>query len=89
MTKKVKHVKPGQKAPVSGKYSVVGPRGGKSGREVTVTRGDPLPPTPKSGQAYQFVKGEYRTVKDPPKHSSIGRSRIKQAVEKVSKRSNS
>ena len=32
--------KPGQKAPVSGQYGVVGPRGGMTGTEVTVTKGN-------------------------------------------------
>ncbi|MEN4012424.1 MAG: YjzC family protein [Bellilinea sp.] len=41
--------KPGQKAPESGQYGVVGPKGGKTGTEVTVTKGETLPPTPKPG----------------------------------------
>lgn len=45
--------KPGQKAPASGQYPVVGPRGGKTGTEVTTTtKGEPLPPTPKPGMGY-------------------------------------
>jgi hypothetical protein len=40
-------MKPGQRAPASGQYEVVGPRGGRTGQERTVTRGEPLPPTPK------------------------------------------
>ncbi|RJQ08783.1 MAG: YjzC family protein [Bacillota bacterium] len=47
-----KTLKPGQKAPESGQYGIVGPRGGKTGREATVTKGEPLPPTPKPGQGY-------------------------------------
>jgi hypothetical protein len=43
---------PGQRAPFSGQYPVVGPRGGSQGREVTVTKGEPLPPTPKHGMGY-------------------------------------
>ncbi len=35
--------KPGNKAPASGQYQQIGPKGGK-GREVTVTKGEPLPP---------------------------------------------
>ena len=38
-------LKPGQKAPASGQYGVVGPRGGKLKKEVTVVKGEPLPPT--------------------------------------------
>jgi hypothetical protein len=47
--------KPGQKAPVSGQYGVVGPKGGKTGTEVTVTKGETLPPTPKPGQGFVLV----------------------------------
>ena len=45
-------LKPGQKAPASGQYGVVGPRGGKLKKEVTVVKGEPLPPTEKPGQTY-------------------------------------
>lgn len=51
--------KPGQKAPKSGQYEIIGPRGGK-GAERTVTRGEPLPPTPTPGSKYRLV--------DPTKH---------------------
>ncbi len=44
--------KPGERAPDSGQYPIVGPRGGDTGKERTVTRGEPFPPTPKSGQGY-------------------------------------
>jgi hypothetical protein len=44
--------KPGQSAPRSGQYEQVGPRGGRTGDERTVVRGEPLPPTPKSGMGY-------------------------------------
>lgn len=48
-------LKPGQKAPVSGQYEKIGPRGGKTGEEVTSTKGKPLPPTPKKGQKLVLV----------------------------------
>jgi hypothetical protein len=48
-------LKPGQKAPESGQYAVVGPRGGNTGTEVTVTKGEPLPPTPRPGQYFVLV----------------------------------
>lgn len=48
-------LKPGEKAPKSGQYGIVGPRGGKTGKERTVTKGEPMPPTPKSGQEYILV----------------------------------
>ena len=54
--------KPGEKAPRSGQYEIVGPRGGGTGDERTVTRGEPMPPTPQSGQGYKLV--------DPTKHKS-------------------
>lgn len=47
-----KPAKPGTTAPASGQYEIVGPRGGRTGEERTVTKGEPLPPTPKSGQGY-------------------------------------
>lgn len=54
-------LKPGQKAPNSGQYQQIGPRGGR-GREVTVTKGEPLPPTKQSGATYTLV--------DPSKNKS-------------------
>lgn len=53
-------LRPGQSAPRSGQYEQVGPRGGRTGEERTVTRGEPLPPTPKPGMGYVLV--------DPTKH---------------------
>ena len=44
--------RPGQKAPDSGQYPVLGPRGGDHGTEVTVVKGEPFPPTPKPGMGY-------------------------------------
>ncbi|OZD30809.1 hypothetical protein CH252_40570 [Rhodococcus sp. 06-1477-1B] len=52
-------LRPGQSAPRSGQYQQIGPRGG-AGAERTVTRGEPLPPTPKPGMTYNLV--------DPTKH---------------------
>lgn len=49
------YLKPGQKAPVSGQYSVHGPRGGSQNREVTVVKGEPMPPTQKSGMKYSLA----------------------------------
>ncbi len=43
---------PGDKAPVSGLYPRVGPRGGQSGEQVTVVQDRPLPPTPNPGESY-------------------------------------
>ena len=47
--------KPGEKADRSGQYEIVGPRGGKTGKERTVVKGEPFPPTEKSGQRYILV----------------------------------
>jgi len=52
--------RPGEKATRSGQYGIEGPRGGDTGKERTVTRGEPFPPTPKPGQKYVLV--------DPTKH---------------------
>ena len=46
---------PGQKAEDSGQYEIIGPRGGRTGEERTVTEGEPLPPTPEAGQRYILV----------------------------------
>ena len=54
-------LKPGQAAPRSGQYQQIGPRGG-AGKEVTVVRGEPLPPTPAPGTTYRLV--------DPTKNKS-------------------
>ena len=55
-----KTYKPGETAPRSGQYERIGPRGGRTGDERTVTRGEPLPPTPKQGEGYILT--------DPTKH---------------------
>ena len=47
---KKKYFKPGEKAEVSGQY-----KNAKTKKEVTVTSGEPLPPTPKKGQKYILV----------------------------------
>jgi hypothetical protein len=39
---------------LSGQYLQVGPKGGK-GKEVTVVKGEPLPPTPNQGGTYKLV----------------------------------
>jgi hypothetical protein len=47
-----KQYKPGEPAPRSAQYGILGPRGGDTGQERTVVRGEPLPPTPKPGMNY-------------------------------------
>ena len=46
---------PGTPAPASGQYERVGPRGGRTGQELTAVRDRPLPPTPEPGQGYVLV----------------------------------
>ena len=45
-----KYFKPGEKADMSGQY-----KNNKTEREVTVTKGEPFPPTPEKGQKYVLV----------------------------------
>lgn len=52
---KRKRYKPGERAPQSGQYEIVGPRGGRTGVERTVVDGKPLPPTLQPGQNYILV----------------------------------
>jgi hypothetical protein len=49
-----KGMTPGSKAPSSGQYIQIGPRGGK-GKEVTVVKGERLPPAPFTGATYKIV----------------------------------
>jgi uncharacterized DUF497 family protein len=44
-------LRPGTKAPRSGRYAIMGAGGAGTGIERTVARGDPLPPTPAPGSA--------------------------------------
>ena len=53
-------LRPGQRAPKSGQYQQIGPRGGR-GPEVTSVRGEPLPPAQLRGATYKLV--------DPTKHT--------------------
>ena len=46
--------KPGEKAPRSGQYQIVGPRGGQ-GPERTVVKGEPFPPSLIKNQRYVLV----------------------------------
>ena len=46
---------PGKKAPASGQYKPLGPRGGDSHREITAVKGKTLPPAPAAGVTYKLV----------------------------------
>ncbi len=48
-------LKPGNVAPSSGQYEEVGPRGGRTGHEITSVRGESLPPTQRAGNHYELV----------------------------------
>ncbi len=50
---KTSGMRSGQKAPSSGQYQQIGPRGG-AGKEVTSVKGETLPPAPK-GSTYKLV----------------------------------
>jgi transcriptional regulator with XRE-family HTH domain len=47
-------LRPGQIAPRSGRYQQIGPRGGR-GKEITVVKGEALPPTPREKMTYVIV----------------------------------
>lgn len=48
-------LKSGNIVPRSGQYEIIGPRGGKTGEEVTGVKGKILPPTQKAGSSYKLV----------------------------------
>jgi hypothetical protein len=48
-------LKSGNIAKTSGQYALTGPRGGYTGKERTVTKGEPLPPTPKKNMKFVLV----------------------------------
>ena len=50
-----KNFKPGDTAPFSGQYEIIGPKGGHTGTERTVVKGEPLPPTPGKSMSYHLV----------------------------------
>lgn len=56
-----KKLKPGETAPVSGLYELLGPRGGHTGKERTVVKGEVLPPPPKPGMTYRIAERAHNT----------------------------
>lgn len=57
-----KPVKPSQRVPRSGQYEEVSPRGGRMGHEVTISKGERVPPTRQPGGGF--------TIIDPTKNKS-------------------
>jgi hypothetical protein len=55
-----KTYRPGEQAPRSGQYVIIGQRGGNTEEERTVVKHEPFPPTPKAGMKYKLV--------DPTRH---------------------
>jgi hypothetical protein len=64
-------LKPGQRAPASGEYEMIGPRGGDALQERAGVPRKPLPPMPKSGQSYviRAKSGRY-IIKSPAKSAN-------------------
>jgi transcriptional regulator with XRE-family HTH domain len=60
--------RPGQIAPRSGQYQQIGPRGGR-GKEITVVKGEALPPTPREKMTYVIV-GSQKSKTGPGKSLS-------------------
>ncbi len=58
-----KILKPGQPAPESGIYDMVGPRGGFTGEQVVSTHNKPLPPTERPGQGYRIAEPAHHQAK--------------------------
>lgn len=52
---KINGFKPGQTAPYSGQYEIIGPKGGRTKAERTIVKKEPFPPTPNPGQTYRIV----------------------------------
>ncbi len=50
-----KNIRPGRTVPRSGQYEIEGARGGRTGEERTMVRGETAPPTPKAGQTLVLV----------------------------------
>ena len=47
--------RPGKEVPRSGQYELTGRKGAGLDREFTLVKGEPFPPTPKSGQSFRLV----------------------------------
>jgi len=60
-----KRLTPGTRAPVSGIYEQIGPRGGRTGEEADSTRGKPLPPTERPGDTWSLVRPAHHRRSKP------------------------
>ena len=74
MAKRTTGLPPGSRAPKSGQYQQVGPRGGK-GPERTVVRGEPLPADPQTGDALYLGRSDQDVlmVQDHPRRAHVRR----------------
>lgn len=72
---------PGQIAPRSGRYQQIGPRGGR-GKEITVVKGEALPPTPRAKMTYVIV-GSRKSKTGPGKSFSERTISIKKKEKKA------
>ena len=57
--------RPGQPAPKSDIFDMVGPRGGRTGEQVVSTASKPLPPTQQAGQGYTVAKPAHHQGRKP------------------------
>jgi hypothetical protein len=53
-----KLLKSGGKTPRSGNYEIRGPRGKAAGKELSSTKGKPLPPTPKARPGLKIIESK-------------------------------
>jgi hypothetical protein len=65
-----KTMKPGQKAPRSGEYEIIGARGRNTREGSTVVRGEPLPPTSKPGHSHMLRTKSGRFIISSPAKSA-------------------
>jgi hypothetical protein len=63
-----KKYNPGENAPVSALYELIGPRGGHTGKERTVAKGEVLPPPPKAGMTYEIAERAHNKSGHNKKH---------------------
>ena len=57
----MKTYNPGEHAPVSGQYEVLGPRGGKTRKEITLPKGHVFPPSQEGTQYRLSVRAKNKS----------------------------